>query len=104
MLMKQETIQIGKNIAQGYEIPVGPVNLVFATTGKALIGCGLIDVTVFDKFNYPAAKLKATQGPYIVTVGDLLDGEVREANATAQKQGVKPGLSGRQAMEIMARA
>lgn len=101
--MKQETIQIGGKTAQGYEIPVGPVNLVFATTGNALIGCGLIDAMVFDKFNYPAARLKATKGPYIVTVGDLLAGEVREANETAKKLGVTPGLSGRQALEIMAK-
>ena len=101
--MKQETIQIGGKTAQGYEIPVGPVNLVFATTGNALIGCGLIDPMVFDKFNYPAARMKATHGPLIVTVGDLLAGDVREANETAKKLGVKPGLSGRQALEVMAK-
>ncbi len=99
--MKETLIQIGTETAHGYEIPVGPVNLVFATTGKALIGCGLIDVAVFDKFNYPAARLKASNGPLIATVGDLLAGEVREANAAAQKLGVTPGLSGQQALERM---
>jgi uncharacterized protein YunC (DUF1805 family) len=101
--MKQETIQVGGKTAQGYEISVGPVNLVFATTGDALIGCGLIDPVVLDKLNYPAARLKATNGQFIVTVADLLAGEVREANSTAQKLGVKPGLSGQQALEIMAK-
>ena len=99
--MKQETIQIGGKTAQGYEIPVGPVNLVFATTGSALIGCGLIDAMVFDKFNYPAARLKATKGPLIVTVADLLVAEVREANATAQKRGVTIGMTGREALGRM---
>lgn len=99
--MKKETIQIGGKTAQGYEIPVGPCNLVFATTGNALIGCGLIDVMVFDKFNYPAAKLKATKGPFIVTVNDLLAGEVREANATALKRGVAVGMTGKEALERM---
>ena len=102
--MKETMIQIGGETARGYEIPVGPVNLVFATTGKALIGCGLIDAMVFDKFDYPAAKLKASKGPFIVTVGDLLTGEVREANVTAQKRGVKIGMSGQQALELMAKA
>ena len=99
--MKQETIQIGGKTAQGYEIPVGPVNLVFATTSNALIGCGLIDAMAFDKFNYPAARLKSTKGPYIVTVGDLLDGEVREANSTAQKRGIVIGMTGKEALERM---
>jgi uncharacterized protein YunC (DUF1805 family) len=99
--MKHETIQIGGKTAQGYEIPVGPVNLVFATTGEALIACGLIDPAVFDKFNYPAARLKATKGPFIVTVGDLLAGEVREANSAAQKRGVAVGMTGKEALEKM---
>ena len=99
--MKQETIQLGGKTAQGYEIPIGPVNLVFATTGDALIGCGLIDPMIFDKFNYPAARLKATKGPLIVTVADLLAGEVREANSAAQKRGVVIGMTGKEALERM---
>ena len=99
--MKQETIRLSGKTAQGYEVNVGPVNLVFATTGQALIACGLIDVMVLDKFNYPAARLKASKGPLIATVADLLAGEVREANATAQKCGVTIGMSGRDALEKM---
>lgn len=99
--MKQQTIDVGGRAAQAYEIPVGPVNLVFATTGSALIGCGLIDPMVFDKFNYPAARLKATTGPLIATVEDLLVAEVREANATAQKRGVTVGMTGKDALEKM---
>ena len=99
--MKQETIQISGKTAQAYEIPVGPVNMVFATTGSALIGCGLIDPMVFDRFNYPAARMKASNGPLIVTVADLLVAEVREANATAQKRGVTVGMSGKEALEKM---
>ena len=99
--MNQKTIRIGGKTAQGYEIPVGPVNLVFATTGSALIGCGLIDPMVFDKFSYPAARLKASKGPLIVTLDDLLAGEVREANAMALQRGVTVGMSGRDALEKM---
>ena len=99
--MKQETIQLRGKTAQAFEIPVGPVNLVFATTGNSLIGCGLIDPMVFDRFNYPAARLKATTGPLIVTVADLLVAEVREANATAQKRGVVVGMPGKDALEKM---
>ena len=59
--MKQETIQIGGKTAQGYEIPIGPVNLVFACTRVGLVGCGAIDVAALDRFNYPAARVRPTR-------------------------------------------
>ncbi len=99
--MKQEKIQLAKKQADGYVIPIGPVNLVFATTDKGLIGCGAFDVLALDKFNYPAARVKATRGTSITSIEDLLIGEVREANAAASDLGLKPGQSGKEALELM---
>ncbi len=99
--MKQEKIQLGKKQAEGFVIPIGPVNLVFATTDKGLVGCGAFDVLALDKFNYPAARVKATRGTSITSIDDLLVGEVREANAAATKLGLKPGQSGKEALELL---
>lgn len=97
--MKETQIQLEKKLAAGYEVALGPVNLVFAVTDVGLVGCGAIDVAALDKFTYPAARVKATHGPSIVTVADLLSSEVKEANEAARKLGVKIGMSGREALE-----
>ncbi len=97
--MKSQPIKLGNKNATGYEIPIGPVNLVFAVTDVGLAGCGAIDVAALEKFNYPAARIKAVGKPGIVTLDDLLAGEVKEANAGAQKRGVTVGMSGRDALE-----
>ena len=99
--MKQETLQIGGKTAQGYEIPVGPVHLVFACTNDGLVGCGAIDVAALDRFNYAAARVRSTRGPSIRTIDDLMAGEIREANVHAQKRGIAVGMSGKTALEKM---
>ncbi len=84
--------------AIGYCENMGPVNLVFARTDEGMIGCGAFDVAVFDKFSYPAAKLKNSQGR-IATVEDLLASEVIEANQAAQAIGISQGMTGKEVLE-----
>ena len=98
--MDKTTIRLTRKEATGFVLPAGPVSLVYAITDRGLIACGLIDVSVLDRFNFPAARLKARGKPLIASVEDLLDGEVKEANASAQALGVKPGMSGREALEM----
>ena len=56
--MKGEIIRIGKKEIEGFVIPIGKVNLVFARTDKGLVGCGAFDVMALEKFGYAAAKVK----------------------------------------------
>ena len=97
--MEQQVIQLTRKQATGYVLPAGPVNLVCAATDRGLIGCGLIDVAVLDRFQFAAARLKARGKPLIENVDDLLDAEVKEANAAARALGVKLGMTGREALE-----
>jgi uncharacterized protein YunC (DUF1805 family) len=97
--MKQTTVKLSRKQAEAFEIPLGNVNLVFAKTDVGMIACGAIDVMALDRFDYPAARVKATRGPVIATVDDLLAGEVREANASAQRLGIQPGMPTRTALE-----
>jgi uncharacterized protein YunC (DUF1805 family) len=45
--------------------------------------------------------VKATRGPSVATIDDLLLGEVKDANAAAIKLGVKIGMSGREALNCL---
>ncbi|MEA2035811.1 MAG: YunC family protein [Euryarchaeota archaeon] len=100
--MNPVEVRLTKKNAQGYVIPIGPVNLVFVKTDTGMAGCGAFDVLALEKFGYPAAKVKATSGTTSITdIDDLLSGEIVVANGPAKKLGVLLGMSGREALELL---
>jgi uncharacterized protein YunC (DUF1805 family) len=94
-------IDLGKKHADGYVIPIGPINLVFIVTSKGMLGCGAFDVAALNNFAYPSAKAKSKTGAPITTIEDLLEGTVKEANAEAGKLGITSGMSCKEALELL---
>ena len=86
----------GKKIV-GESINVGPFSMFLAHTGKGLIGCGVFNVPVLDKFGYPAARIESP----IASIEDLLEKSVVEVNASAKAKGVTVGMSGREALKLI---
>ncbi len=99
--MLHEKVELTNKQADGYVIPLGPFNLVNVATEIGMVGCGAFDVAALDGFNYPAARVKGTGGKAIASIGDLLGGKVKDANEEAIKLGVKIGMSGREALDLM---
>jgi uncharacterized protein YunC (DUF1805 family) len=99
--MVHEKVKLTNKHADGYVIPLGPVNLVNVVTDMGMVGCGAFDVAALDHFGYPAARVKATRGTSVATIDDLLLGEVKDANAAAVQLGVKIGMSGREALDCL---
>ena len=97
--MDQKTLELAGKKVEGFAYSFGPVSLVFARTDKGMIGCGLFDIAVFDRFNLPAAKMKAADGGLIQTVEDLLAATAREVNQSGQRAGIQTGMSGREILE-----
>ncbi|MHB8163657.1 MAG: YunC family protein [Methanoregula sp.] len=90
-----------RKVAEGFIIPLGPANLVAIKTDVGMIGCGAFDVAALDSFSYPAAKVRPSIGPSIVDTEDLLKGIVKEANRSAMGRGIKNGMTGRAALELL---
>lgn len=101
MEMEQVTIRLPKKEAVGFVIPLGPANLVAIRTDVGLIGCGAFDVAALDSFSYPAAKVRPIIGPSIADTDDLLTGIVKEANRSAMSRGIRNGMTGKQALELL---
>ena len=99
--MLHEKVQLAEKQADGYAIPLGPVNLVMVVTDVGMVGCGAFDVAALDNFGYPAARVRATRGSSVATIDDLLVGAIKDANAGAIKLGVEIGMSGREALDRM---
>lgn len=96
---RHEIVVLATKRADGFVIPLGPVNLVAVMTDIGMLACGAFDVLALERFEYPAAKAKATGGDAIVTVADLLVAEVTVVNDAAAKRGIAAGMSGRDALE-----
>jgi uncharacterized protein YunC (DUF1805 family) len=99
--MVHEKVPLTSKQADGYVIPLGPINLVNVITDVGMVGCGAFDVAALDGFGYPAARVKSTTGGGIATLDDLLVGVVKDTNKAATKLGVQVGMSGREALDRM---
>lgn len=99
--MQQVDVQLTKKVANGFVIPLGPANLIAVKTDLGMVGCGAFDVSALDSFSYPAVKVRPSIGPSIVDIDDILKGIVKEANRSAIGRGIKNGMTGRQALELL---
>ena len=99
--MELEKVQLTRKVAEGFVIPLGPANLVAVKTDVGMVGCGAFDVAALDSFSYPAVKVRPSIGPSIVDVNDILKGIVKEANRSAMGRGIRTGMTGRQALELL---
>ena len=92
-------VELGGKTARGFVYPLGPVSLVAVVTDVGMVGCGAFDVAALEKFGYPAARVRPSTGPSIVSIPDLLAGIVKDANGPAQARGVNLGMTGLEALE-----
>ena len=99
--MQQHTVRLKNSDGEGYVIPLGPVNLVCVVASKGLVGCGAFDIGALARFDYPAAKVRPTRSASIESIDDLLAGEIREVNPFAEKMGIKIGMSGKEALDLL---
>ncbi len=99
--MIHKKVQLAKKEADGYVIPLGQVNLVSVVTDVGMVGCGAFDVAALNNYGYPAAKIRPSKGRSIATIDDLMAGIIKEANPAAEKLGVKVGMVGREALDLL---
>ncbi len=99
--MNHIKIQLTKKQADGYVIPLGTINLVNVVTDVGMVGCGAFDVAALNNFGYPAAKVRPSMGSSIATIDDLMQGIIKEVNPAAEKLGLKVGITGREALDLL---
>jgi uncharacterized protein YunC (DUF1805 family) len=99
--MVHTKVQLSRKEADGYVIPLGPVYLVAVITDLGMVGCGAFDVAALDNFAFPAARVRPAIGGSIASIEDLMEGIVKEANSAADKLGLRPGLKGREALDLL---
>ena len=95
--MKTRDILLGKKSAVGYEISLPGAPLLLAKGEKGFIMCGYLDTATADKVSAAAAVVRGVK-----TLDDLLGKKVTDVSAAARELGVRPGMTGREALEKLA--
>lgn len=93
--MKTREIVIDGKKATGIEIELPGAPLVLAKGINGFVMCGYLDLHTAEKVNAPAAIVRGVK-----TVDDLLTAPIVAVSAAATTLGVKPGMTGYEALEL----
>ncbi len=70
-------------------------------TEAGIVGCGIYDLHTASEFNLGIAIAKGTPAKPLVTPDDLLDALIVGVTQEAQRMGIRVGMPGREAVELM---
>jgi uncharacterized protein YunC (DUF1805 family) len=70
-------------------------------TEAGLVGCGIYDVHTAAKFGQAVAIARGTPQNPLVNPEDLFDAKIVEATPQAQELGIRIGMTGREAVELL---
>jgi uncharacterized protein YunC (DUF1805 family) len=70
-------------------------------TEAGLVGCGIYDVKTAGEFGQAVAIARGTPQKPLVDPEDLFDAKIVDATARAKELGVRVGMTGREAVELL---
>ncbi len=70
-------------------------------TEAGLVGCGIYDVKTAAEFSQAIAIARGTPQKPLVNPEDLLDARIVEATPQAKELGIRIGMPGREAVELL---
>jgi uncharacterized protein YunC (DUF1805 family) len=70
-------------------------------TEAGMVGCGIYDLKIAAEFGQAVAIARGTPQNPLVEPEDLLDAKIAEATPQAQKLGIRIGMTGREAVELL---
>jgi uncharacterized protein YunC (DUF1805 family) len=73
-------------------------------TRAGLVGCGIYDVHTAAEFGQAVAICRGTPANPLVEPEDLLDSKIVDATPQAKALGITPGMTGKQAVELLLKA
>lgn len=91
--------QGGEAVGSTYQWPGGQYCAIH--TARGLVGCGIYDIRSANEFNLVVAIARGTPQKPLRVPEDLFAAKILEVSQAAEKLGVKPGMTGREAVETL---
>jgi uncharacterized protein YunC (DUF1805 family) len=94
--MKLVEIKIGNKTAAGFEIALPNAMIVLARGKKGFVMCGYLNLDTAEKLKDAACVVKGVK-----TIDDLLKAQIAGLSSEAEKLGIRAGMTGREALELL---
>jgi uncharacterized protein YunC (DUF1805 family) len=88
--------------AQGLSVRWDDGQFVVIVLSKGIVGCAAIDVAVMEEFDMAVATAHGTPENPLVVPDDLIAAKISGVTKKAREMGIREGMTGGQAVEIMA--
>ncbi|HUT65004.1 MAG TPA: DUF1805 domain-containing protein [Spirochaetota bacterium] len=88
--------------AQGLSVMWDDGQFVVIVLPKGIVGCAAIDVAVMEEFDMAVATAHGTPQAPLVVPDDLIAAKISGVTKKARAMGIREGMTGGQAVEIMA--
>lgn len=89
----------GQAIGTSYQWPGGQYCAIHTANG--LVGCGIYDIRAANEFSLAVAIARGTPAKPLRDPEDLFNAKILEVSQAAEKLGISPGMTGREAVEKM---
>lgn len=99
-----ETVETEKGTATGLSVQWEDGQFVVIVTDVGVVACGAIDVNVMDEFDHVIAVAEGTPENPLVMPNDLMDAEITGVTSEAKELGVRLGMTGKEALNILLKA
>ena len=99
-----EEVETKGACAQGLSVQWDDGQFVVIVLPKGVVGCAAIDVSVMEEFDMAVAVAHGTPENPLVVPDDLLAATISSVTRKAREMGIEEGMTGRKAVEIMAKS
>ena len=89
----------GQAVGAAYAWPGGQYCAIH--THRGLVGCGIYDVKIAGEFGMAVAIARGTPARPLREPEDLLGATIVEVSPPAEKLGLRPGMTGKEALETL---
>ncbi|MDP3143450.1 MAG: DUF1805 domain-containing protein [Candidatus Omnitrophota bacterium] len=94
--MREIEIKIKDKPVTGLEIKLYKANLVLVKAPKGFVSCGYLDLNTAEKFSDAACLVCG-----VTSIEDLLKAKITGLTSLAAALGIKIGMTGQEALELM---
>ncbi len=99
--IREISVLDGKATAQGIEASWDSGQWVAIIGNKGMVGCGAFDAKLMEKHGQVIATSHGSIEHPLITCEDLLQAKIMEVTKLARGFGVKEGISGKEAIELL---
>ena len=99
-MIRIQPVKLARGMAIGVMVELPKTRALSISTDKGYVMGGLLDVPILDEL-HPERRVVAARVTGVREIEDLLAATVRDCTRAAAELGIHPGMTGRDALDLM---